>query len=58
MNTILGKKQNLLIVFDGMIADMISNKELSQVATELFIHGRRLNVSTVLISHIAVIYHI
>ena len=30
------RKCNLLIVFDDMTADMISNKKLNQIVTELF----------------------
>ena len=37
-------------VFDDMIADMISNKGLSPIVTELFIRGRKLNVSSVFIT--------
>ena len=33
-----------------MIADMINNKNLSLVATELFIKGRKLNISIVFIT--------
>ena len=33
-----------------MIADMISNKRLSPVVTELFIRGRKLNISIVSIT--------
>ena len=43
----LGKKRKVLIVFDDMIADMINNKK---VVTELFIRGRKLNVSIVFIT--------
>ena len=32
-----GKKRNALIVFDDMIADMINNKKLNSIVTELFI---------------------
>ena len=39
-----GKKHKILIVFDDMIADMIKNKKLNPVATELFIRGRKLNI--------------
>ena len=39
-----GKKLKILIVFDGMIADMINNKKLNPVVTELFIRGRKLNL--------------
>ena len=35
-----GKKRNILILFDDMIADMITNKKLNPVVTELFIRGR------------------
>ena len=31
------KKQIVLIVFDDMIADMVSNKKLNPIVTELFI---------------------
>ena len=45
-----GKKSKMLTVFDGMIADMINNKKLNPVVTELFIRGRKLNISIVFIS--------
>ena len=31
------KENKILIVFDDMIADMISNKKLNSIVTELFI---------------------
>ena len=34
----------MLIVFDDMIADMINNKNLNPVVTEVFIRGRKLNI--------------
>ena len=34
----------ILIVFDDIIADMLSNKKLNSVVTELFIRGRKLNI--------------
>ena len=43
MNTIRVK------VFDDMIADMINNKKLNSIVTELFIRGRKLNISFVFI---------
>ena len=46
----LGKKRKVLIVFDGMIADMINNKTINPVVTELFIRGRKLNISIVFIT--------
>ena len=45
-----GKKRKILIVFDGMIADMINNKKLNSVMTELFIRGRKLNISLAFIT--------
>ena len=44
-NTIQIKKSKILIVFDDMIADMLSNKRLNPVVTELFITGRKSNIS-------------
>ena len=37
----------ILIVFDAMIADMLSNKNVNPKVTELFIKGRKLNISLV-----------
>ena len=45
----LRKKRKILIAFDDMIADMI-NKKLNPVVTELFIRGRKLNISLVFIT--------
>ena len=44
------KKQKILIVFDDMIIDMLSNKKLSPIVAELFIRGRKLNISLVFIA--------
>ena len=44
------KKRRVLTVFDDMIADMESNKNLSPKVTELFLKGRKLNISLVFIS--------
>ena len=41
------KERKILIVFDNMIADMRSNKKLNPIVTELFIRGRKLNISIV-----------
>ena len=41
------EKRKILIVFDDMIADMLSNKNLNPVVTELFIIRRKLNISLV-----------
>ena len=40
----IGKKREILIVFDDMIADMNNNKKLNSVVTELFVRGRKLNI--------------
>ena len=43
------RKRKILIVFYGMTADMLSNKKLSPIVTELLIRGRKLNISLVFI---------
>ena len=44
------KNRKILIVFHDMIADMISNNKLNPIVTELFIRGRKLNISIVFIT--------
>ena len=44
------RKRKILIVFDDMISDMLSNKKLNPIVTELFIRGRKLNISLVFIT--------
>ena len=44
-----GKKGKVLIVFDDVMADMINNKKLNPIVTEMFIRGRKLNISIVFI---------
>ena len=39
------KKQKILIVFDDVIADMLSNKKLNSKVTELCVRERKLNIS-------------
>ena len=34
-----------------MIADMLSNKKLNPIVTELFIRGRKLNISVALLQN-------
>ena len=46
----IDKERKILIVFDDMIADMINNKKLNSIVTELFIRGRKLNISLVFIT--------
>ena len=43
------KKCRILIVFDDMIANMLSNEKLNSIVTELFIRGRKFNISLVFI---------
>ena len=44
------KENKILIIFDDMIADMINNKKLNSIVSELFIRGRKLNISLVFIT--------
>ena len=44
-----GKKRKVLTVFDDRIADKINNKKINPIVTELFIRGRKFNISTVFI---------
>ena len=41
----LNKENKVLIVFDDMIANMINNRKLHSIVTELFIRSRKLNIS-------------
>ena len=44
------KENKILIVFDDMISDMIHNKKLDSIVTELFIRGKKLNISLAFIT--------
>ena len=44
------KKRKTLLVIDDMIVDILTNKKLNPVVTELFIRGRKLNISIVSIT--------
>ena len=46
----LNKKRKILIVFEDMIADVLSTKKLNSIVTELFIRGRKLNSSLLFIT--------
>ena len=46
----LNKKREIWIVFDDMITDMLTNKELNPILTEFFIRGRKLSISFVFIT--------
>ena len=47
---ITNKKRKILIVFDDTIADILNNKKLNPIVTELFIRGRKLNISLAFIT--------
>ena len=44
------KNREILIIFDDMIADMLCNKKRNAIVTELFIKGRKLNISLIFIT--------
>ena len=50
------KKRKILIIFDGMITDMLSNKKTYPVVTELYIRGRKLNISLFLIHNLLLLF--
>ena len=39
------KERKILIIFDDMIADIMDNKKFKAIIKELFIRGRKLNIS-------------
>ena len=43
-------KRKVFIFFDDMIADMTNNKKQNPILRELFIRGRKLNISIVFIT--------
>ena len=45
------RKKQILIVFDDMISDIITNIKLQAIIKELFIKCRKLNISLVFITH-------
>ena len=48
MITIQSKKRKILILFDDMIADIMTDKKFQTITNELFIRCRKLNISLVL----------
>ena len=50
------KRRRVLIVFDDMIADIKSKKKLSPILIELFLRGRKLNISLVFISQSTILF--
>ena len=44
------RKRKILIAFDDMIADIMTNKKFQSIIKELFIRCRKLNISLVFIT--------
>ena len=44
------KKREILVIFDDMITDILSNEKINPVVTELFIRGGKVNISLVFIT--------
>ena len=44
------EKLNILIIFDDRIVDTLTNKKLNPIGTELFIRGRKLDISLLFIT--------
>ena len=44
------KKSKMLIVFNDMITDILSNEKLNSITTELFVRDRKLNISLAFVS--------
>ena len=44
------RKRKILITFDDMIADIMTNKKFQSIIKELFIRSRKLNISFVFIT--------
>ena len=50
MITIQSEKEKKIVVFDEMIADVMTNKKFQAIIKELFIRCRKLNISLLFIS--------
>ena len=50
------KERKIFIVFDDMIAGMLSNNKFNPVVTELFIRGRKLNISLPFVTNLILLY--
>ena len=44
------QKLKILIILDDIIADMLNNKKINPTVIQLFISGRKLNISLVFIT--------
>ena len=45
------RRRKILIAFDDMIVDVMTNKRVQAITKELFIRCRKLNISLVFITH-------
>ena len=52
----LNKECKILIVFEAMIADVLSSKNIQQIVTKFFIRGRKINISLVFIKKFIFLY--
>ena len=50
------KKRKILITFHDIIAEMINNKKLNRIVTELFIRNRKLRISLFLLHSLILKY--
>ena len=46
----LNRKRKVLIVFDDMIADIMTSKKFQSIIKELFIRCRKINISLVFVT--------
>ena len=51
MNSIQIKSVKDLLIFDDMVFGIVSDKKLQPLLTELFIGGRKLCISLILVTH-------
>ena len=49
------EKHRILIFFDSMIADLLSNKKFNPIVTELFIRGRKRSVFLVFLHNLVLL---
>ena len=49
-------KKKKLIAFDFLIVDMLSNKKVNLIVTELSIRGRKLNISLIFIRNLTLLF--
>ena len=50
------RKRKILVVFDDMIADILTNKKFQAIIKELFIRCRKLNISLYLSHSIILVF--